>query len=57
MAGRGALVTDGALRARVEALEESLASARAELCRRTDELEAARQINRELTARLNLEGR
>lgn len=55
MAGRGTLVTDDAIRARVEALDHDLAGVRADLARRTDELEAARQINRELMAKLNRE--
>jgi hypothetical protein len=55
MVGRGTLVTDDALRARVEAVDHDLAGVRAELARRMNELEAARQINRELMARLNRE--
>ncbi|HET7488266.1 MAG TPA: DUF6262 family protein [Acidimicrobiales bacterium] len=57
MAGRGTLVTADALQARIDGLDDDLASARAELARRSDELDAARQINRELMARLNLERR
>jgi chromosome segregation ATPase len=57
MTGRGERVTDDTLRARIEALEENLADVRGELARRIDELEAARQINRELMARLNREHR
>lgn len=39
--------------ARIEQLEQSLFQAEDALARRTEELEAARQINRELMARLN----
>jgi chromosome segregation ATPase len=38
---------------RLEELEQALFDAREELARRTEELDAARQINRELLARLN----
>ncbi len=53
MAGRGSLVTDDTLRARVETFDHDLKDAHDALSRRTDELEAARQINRELMGRLN----
>lgn len=55
MASRGTLVTDDSLRARVETLDYDLKDAHDALARRTEELEAARQINRELMARLNRE--
>ncbi|MGH3756128.1 MAG: DUF6262 family protein [Pseudonocardiaceae bacterium] len=42
---------------RIEALEASLFAAQEELARRTEELEAARQINRELLGRINRQGR
>lgn len=57
MTGRGTLVTADALEARIDALDDDLAAMHAQLARRADELEAARQINRELMARLNLERR
>lgn len=57
MTGRGTLVTADALQARIDALDDDLAAMHAQLARRADELEAARQINRELMARLNLERR
>ena len=41
---------------RVSQLEQTLSEAQEALARRTEELEAARQINRELMARLNREG-
>jgi chromosome segregation ATPase len=40
---------------RVSQLEQTLSEAQEALARRTEELEAARQINRELMARLNRE--
>lgn len=43
--------------ARIEQLEQSLFEAEETLARRTEELEAARQINRELMARLNRQTR
>lgn len=48
---------DPAAQARVDELDKSLFDAREELARRTDELDAARQINRELMARLNRDQR
>jgi len=42
-----------ALAPRLEQLETALFAAQEELARRTEELEAARQINRELLARIN----
>lgn len=51
----GAILDDGATRARADELEQSLLDANEELARRTDELHAARQINRELMAKLNRE--
>ena len=44
------------LRTQVEELDQALFEAREELARHTEELEAARQINRELMARLNRGG-
>jgi len=41
---------------RVEQLEATLSAIQEELARRTEELEAARQINRELLSRLNRHG-
>lgn len=41
---------------RISQLEQALSDAQEALTRRTEELEAARQINRELMARLNREG-
>ena len=55
MTGRVTHVTDDSLRARVEALDDELHDVRVALARRTDELDAARQINRELMAKLNRE--
>lgn len=42
--------------ARIEGLDQELFEARQDLARRSEELEAARQINRELMARLNRGG-
>ena len=42
---------------RVDKLERTLFEAQEELARRTEDLEAARQINRELLAKLNRPGR
>ena len=53
MAGRGALITDETLRAKIELLEHDLKDTRDTLDRRTEQLEAARQINRDLMATLN----
>jgi Family of unknown function (DUF6262) len=47
---------DPDIASRVSQLEQTLFEARETLARRTEELEAARQINRELMARLNREG-
>lgn len=41
------------LEARLEEVDQALFDAREELARRTEELDAARQINRELLARMN----
>jgi hypothetical protein len=49
MTGRSILVAEDSLRARVEALDDELHGVRVALARRTDALDAARQINRELT--------
>jgi hypothetical protein len=56
--GRGVLAEIGGTEdpdtaSRVSQLEQALFDARETLARRTEELEAARQINRELMARLN----
>jgi hypothetical protein len=55
MGGRGALDTDAARR--IDELEQKLFETGEELARRTEELDAGRQINRELMARLNRERR
>ncbi len=47
---------DPDIASRVSQLEQTLFEAQETLVRRTEELEAARQINRELMARLNREG-
>jgi hypothetical protein len=47
--------TDPKIAAHIEQIEQTLFETREELARRCDELEAARQINRELMARLNHE--
>ena len=47
---------DPDIASRVSQLEHALFDAQEALARRTEELEAARQINRELMARLNREG-
>jgi len=51
--GEGSLRAELAANARVTELEQALFDAQETLARRTEELEAARQINRELMARLN----
>ena len=55
----GEAITDVAttLAPRLEELEHTLFEAQEELARHTEDLEAARQINRELLARLNRPGR
>jgi len=55
MAEDAALATDGSTHAgaRVAELEQGLFESQESLARRTEELEAARQINRELMGRLN----
>jgi hypothetical protein len=55
MAGRGALDTDAHAARRIDELEQKLFETGEEFARRTEELDAARQINRELMARLNRE--
>lgn len=55
MTGRGVLDDAASLHARIETLETDLHNAREELRRREEELDAARQINRDLIARLNRE--
>lgn len=55
MAGREVLIDNVGFDARVETLEAELLGAREELRRREEELHAARQINRDLIARLNRE--
>jgi len=47
--------TDPRLAAHIEQMEQTLFETREDLARRCDELEAARQINRELMARFNRE--
>ena len=55
----GEAITDVAttLAPRLEELEHTLFEAQEELARHTEDLEAARQINRELLAKLNRPGR
>jgi hypothetical protein len=55
MSDRGIVDTDQRAAARVGDLEQQLFDTGEELARSTEELEAARQINRELMARLNRE--
>lgn len=57
MGGRGALDTDTDAARRIDELEQKLFETGEELARRTEELDAGRQINRELMARLNRERR
>lgn len=57
IADQGTIDKDRAGQARIDELEQALFEAREELARRTDELSAAREINRELMGRLNRDQR